>query len=198
MNQFLETKASIPPSTFITIAILIVLSLVSAGSLNAAWNPLKDKKDKDTGTSVEVENALNRFRELEGLSIFFEQAKGYAVFPSIKKGGIGLGGAFGKGQVFQDNQVIGEASVKQVSIGFQLGGQAFSQIMFFKEKRDLERFTDGNFELGAAASAVLITAGVSAEAAYNDGVAIFTVAKGGLMYEASVGGQKFSFKSSDS
>ena len=70
--------------------------------------------------------------------------------------------------------------------------------MFFKEKRDLERFTDGNFELGAAASAVLITAGVSAEAAYNDGVAIFTVAKGGLIYEASVGGQKFSFKPSDS
>ncbi len=196
MSQLLETKSNTLPRN--PIAILIVLSLALAGNLNAAWNPLKNKKDKDTGTSVEVENALNRFKELKGLSIFFDKAQGYAVFPSIKKGGIGLGGAFGKGQVFQDNKVIGETSVKQVSIGFQLGGQAFSQIMFFKEKRDLERFTDGNFELGAAASAVLITAGVSADAAYNDGVAIFTVAKGGLMYEASVGGQKFSFKPSDS
>ena len=144
MNQVVATNPSILPRS--SIAIFLVLSLISTGNLNAAWNPLKDKKDKNSGGSVEVENTLNRFRKSEGLSMFFEKAEGYAVFPSIKKVGIGLGGAFGKGQVFQDNKLIGDTSVKQVSIGFQLGGQAFSQIMFFKEKRDLERFTNGNFD----------------------------------------------------
>ena len=97
-------------------------------------------------------------------------------------------------EVFEKGNVIGKTTLTQVSIGFQLGGQAFSQIIFFKDKKSLERFTEGNFEFGASASAVLISEGANASADYSDGVAVLTYSKGGLMYEASIGGQKFSYE----
>lgn len=145
---------------------------------------------------------------------FFQNAYGYAVFPTIGKGGVGIGGAHGKGRVYAGGKHVGNTSMTQVTIGAQLGGQAYSQIIFFEDKRAFDEFTYGNFEFGAQATAVAITAGASASAgtsgrsagassgrhdaatvgAYNKGMAIFTVAKGGLMYEASVGGQKFSYK----
>ena len=144
---------------------------------------------------------------------FFSHAYGYAVFPTIGKGGIGVGGAHGKGRVYEQGAHIGDTSMTQVTIGFQLGGQAFSQIVFFEDKRALSEFTGGNFEFGAQAQAVAITAAAGATAAttgatagasggkndavtvgkYHKRMAVFTVAKGGLMYEASVGGQKFSY-----
>jgi lipid-binding SYLF domain-containing protein len=145
---------------------------------------------------------------------FFNTSYGYAVFPTIAKGGIGFGGAYGTGRVYARGNYVGDTSMAQVTVGFQLGGQAFSQIIFFKDKRAFDEFTHGNFEFGAEASAVAITAAVSAQATttgssagasggqhdadtkgkYYHGMAIFTVAKGGLMYEASIGGQKFSYK----
>ena len=131
------------------------------------------------------------------LKPFFNKAKGYAVFPTVGKGGIGIGGARGKGEVFRDGKVIGSTTLTQVSIGFQLGGQAFSQIIFFKSKRDLNRFIQGNFEFGASASAALINSGAAVETAYSNGIAVLTVSKGGLMYEASIGGQKFSYEPYD-
>jgi lipid-binding SYLF domain-containing protein len=140
-------------------------------------------------------------------------AYGYAVFPTIGKGGVGIGGAYGKGRVYEKGNYIGDTSMTQVTVGFQFGGQAYSQIIFFEDERALKEFTSGNFEFGAQASAVAITAGAQAQATttgssagasggkrdattvgkYNKGMAIFTVAKGGLMYEASIGGQKFSY-----
>ena len=96
---------------------------------------------------------------------------------------MGFGGARGGGEVFKDGKVIGSTTVTQLSFGFQLGGQAFSQIIFFQNKRDLERFTDGNFEFGASASAALITEGANASLDYTNGVAVMTFSKGGLMYE---------------
>ena len=138
--------------------------------------------------------ALQAFKEIPELEPFFEQANGFALFHNVTKGGMGIGGATGKGEVFQGGKVIGSTSLKQLSIGFQLGGQAFSEIIFFQKERDTDRFTERNFEFGAQASAVLITQGVSIETAYSDGIAVFTLAKGGLIYEASIGGQKFSFK----
>ena len=110
------------------------------------------------------------------------------------KAGFGFGGARGSGEVFEDGKVIGSTTLTQLSFGFQLGGQAFSQIIFFQNKRDLDRFTDGNFEFGASASAALITEGANASVDYTNGVAVMTFSKGGLMYEASIGGQKFTFK----
>jgi len=154
------------------------------------------------------------FKQSPVVRPFFETAYGYAVFPKIGKGGAGIGGSFGKGQVYRLGKVSGTTTMTQLTIGLQFGGQAFSQIIFFEDKRAYEDFTSGNFEFGAQASAVAITAGATAQtsstgesasatvggtagaqnAAYYKGMAVFTHAIGGLMYEAAIGGQKFSFK----
>ena len=145
---------------------------------------------------------------------FFKTAYGYAVFPTIGKGGAGIGGAFGKGQVYAKGKHVGDTSMTQLTIGFQLGGQGYSEIIFFQDERAFNEFTSGNFEFGADATAVALTAGANAKASttgasagasatkhnaatagqYHKSTAIFTVVKGGLMYEASIGGQKFSYK----
>ena len=167
---------------------------VSNQLLISGWKPSSDKNRKDKKASDKTIKALNKFKKISSLKTYFKKASGYAVFPNVGKGGIGIGGARGKGEVFEKGKVIGSTSLTQVSIGFQLGGQAFSQIIFFKDKKSLERFTEGNFEFGASASAALISEGANATADYSDGVAVLTFSKGGLMYEASIGGQKFSFE----
>ncbi len=161
--------------------------------LITGWKPSSDKTSNGNKVSENTIKALNKFKKIPSLKLYFKKARGYAVFPNIAKGGFGLGGARGKGEVFEKGNVIGSTKVTQVSIGFQLGGQAFSQIIFFKDKKSLERFTEGNFEFGASASAALISEGANASSDYNDGVAVLTYSKGGLMYEASIGGQKFSY-----
>ncbi len=148
-------------------------------------------------------------------SEFFDDSYGYAVFPKVGKGGIGIGGAHGKGRVYAKGAHVGDTKMSQLTVGFQLGGQVFSQIIFFEDERAFNEFTSGNFEFGAQATAVALTAGASASATttgtgagasggkndatatgdYYKGMAIFTVAKGGLMYEATVGGQKFKYES---
>ena len=155
----------------------------------AGWKPSKsDTTETPSVENKDVAETIAAFKEKDpGMAIFFEKAYGYAVFPKVGKGGIGIGGAHGKGEVY-------ESSLTQVTIGFQFGGQSYSEIIFFKDKEALERFKGGNFELGAQASAVAASAGASSNAGYENGVAIFTLAKLGLMYEASIGGQKFSFK----
>jgi lipid-binding SYLF domain-containing protein len=154
------------------------------------------------------------FRKASQSKAYFSHSQGYAVFPTVGKGGAVVGAAYGKGRVYERGRHIGDVSMAKVSIGAQLGGQAFSEIIFFEDKRALDEFTKAEFELGAEASAVAITAGLSAESGtggttasksvtadksevfggYRNGMAIFTVAKGGLMYEAAVAGQKFDFK----
>ena len=160
-------------------------------------------------------NTIEVFKKSQVVQPFFENAYGYAVFPTIGKAGIGIGGGYGKGQVYRGGKVTGTTSLVKLSIGFQLGGQAFSEIIFFQDKRAYDEFTGGNFEFDAAASAVAITAGVQvkagtegvtvlkidpsvngaqAETSYRKGMVVFVHAKGGLMYEAAIGGQKFSYK----
>lgn len=171
-------------------------ALVSLGLLytpyaaSAEWQP-------DTGDTFElsVQKAIVVARQKDpSLVNWFENAYGYAVYPRVGKGGIGVGGAYGKGLVILGDKTIATTSLSQVSIGLQLGGQVYSEFIFFRDKTALDDFSRGNFELGAQASAVAITAGASADAAYNGGVAIFTIAEGGLMFEASVGGQKFKYE----
>ena len=162
--------------------------------LISGWKPSLDENPKRKKPSDKTMKALNNFKKISSLKPYFKKARGYAVFPNIGKGGFGIGGARGKGEVFEKGNVIGSTILTQVSIGFQLGGQAFSQIIFFKDKKSLDRFTEGNFEFGASASAALITEGANASADYSDGVAVLTFSKGGLMYEASIGGQKFSYE----
>jgi lipid-binding SYLF domain-containing protein len=164
----------------------------------------------------EYADTIKVFKNAGESGAYLDNSVGYAVFPTIGKGGIGIGGAYGKGKVYSHGNVIGTSDMAQVTIGLQLGGQAFSQIIFFENEGALKDFTSGNFEFSADASAVAITASVSAGAStgggasagvsggkndadttsygFRKGMAIFTVAKGGLMYQAALGGQKYSFE----
>ena len=162
--------------------------------LLSGWRPKNVLIKKDIKPNKETIEALDKFKKIPELNPYFQKAYAYAVFPNISKAGIGIGVARGKGEVIEKDSLIGKTTVTQLSIGFQLGAQAFSQIIFFKDKKDLERFTQGNFEFGASASAALISEGANASADYSDGVAVLTFSKGGLMYEASIGGQKFTFQ----
>ncbi len=123
----------------------------------------------------------------------FEKSYGYVIFPNVGKGAIGVGGAAGNGIVYENGTAIGSAKMKQVSVGFQFGGQAYREVIFFENKAALDRFKENKFEFAAQVSAVAATKGASANVKYNDGVMVFTQEKGGLMYEASVGGQKFDY-----
>ena len=161
--------------------------------LISGWKPSKNFNNQNKANFKTIE-ALKKIKRIRRLKPYFKEAAGFAVFPNIAKAGLGIGGARGNGEVFEDGKVIGSTTVTQLSFGFQLGGQAFSQIIFFQNKRDIDRFTDGNFEFGASASAALITEGANASVDYTNGVAVMTFSKGGLMYEASIGGQKFTFK----
>ena len=158
-----------------------------------AWKPSKSIDDENKANFKTID-ALKKLKKIRRLKPYFKEAKGYAVFPNVGKAGFGIGGSRGKGEVFEEGKVIGSTTLTQLTFGFQLGAKAFSQIIFFQNKIDLDRFTTGNFEFGASASAALITEGANASADYRDGVAVMTYSKGGLMYEASIGGQKFSFR----
>lgn len=162
----------------------------------------------------EYQDTIKTFKSSPVGQTFFSNAYGYAVFPTIGKGGIGVGAAHGRGQVYLGGVVTGTTTMTQLSVGFQLGGQAYSQIVFFEDQRAYEDFTSGNFEFSAGASAIAITASAQATtsttgtnastgthstttkqlgASYTKGLAVLTVAKGGLMYEASLAGQKYTF-----
>ena len=154
------------------------------------------------------------FAEAGASAGFFDNSYGYALFPTIGKGGIGIGGAGGRGRVYVNGNHVGNTSMGQITVGLQLGGQAYSMVVFFENERDFISFSRGDFAFGAQATAVAITAGASASSSttgggaagasssdenattsggYSNGMAVFTVAKGGLMYEASIGGAKFSY-----
>jgi lipid-binding SYLF domain-containing protein len=144
---------------------------------------------------ADVLTTIDAFKKKDpGLQKFFDNAVGYAVLPTVAKGAIGIGGAHGGGELIVGGKAIGKVSMTQVTIGFQLGGQAYSEIIFFEDPKTLDGFKNSDFAFAAQATAVALASGASANAAYRNGVAVFTSTKGGLMYEASIGGQKFSFK----
>ncbi len=125
---------------------------------------------------------------------FFDNAYGYAVFPKIAKGAAGVGAANGEGVVYEQGRVVGATEMTQVTLGLQLGGQSYAEFIFFQDKSHLDVFKGGNMEFAANASAVAVTAGAAATNDFSNGLAIFTMPHGGLMFEASVGGQKFSYR----
>ena len=155
-------------------------------SAQGAWNPERLEDSKKA-----YQKMLEDSPKLES---FANEAYGYAVFPKVTKAGIGVGGAAGRGIVFKGGNDVGTASLKQASIGLQLGGQQYSEVIFFGNKESYDHFINGNLKFGAQASAVAITVGASIDAAYINGVAVFTRVKGGLMYEASIGGQHFKYE----
>src|ERR1700722_3842209 len=158
-------------------------------------------------------DTIARFRDANQTANFFRSCYGYAVFPTVGEGAVGIGGAFGKGRVYQRGHYVGDVSMGEISVGFQAGGKGFSQIIFFEDKRALAEFESSGFEFGADVSAVAITVAASANAStngasagasvdvnsavtrgvYQKGMAVFTIAKGGLMYQAAVAGQKFHY-----
>ena len=142
--------------------------------------------------SAKSAEAIKEFKHTnDKISKYFSSAYAYAVFPSIGKGGLGVGGAAGNGTIYKGGVIVGDCKMSQVTIGFQAGGQAYSEVIFFKDAEAYNRFTGDKFEFAAQTSAVAVTAGASFDVDYRDGILVFTHAKGGLMYEASVGGQKF-------
>lgn len=154
--------------------------------------------------------AVTNFKQASDTHKFFDNAYGYAIFPTVGKGGFGIGAAYGKGRVYQGGHYTGETSLTQISLGFQIGGQAYSEIIFFKDAKAYNEFTSGSFEFGAQASAVAINIGANAQAgttgnsssagksaakaSYINGMAVYTLAKGGLMFEAALAGQSFTFE----
>ncbi len=172
--------------SFTLVTMLIVLLM--SGSANSQ----STSKEKKLVTDSKVAKA--EFIRTDGLmKNLFTSAYGYVIFPNVGKGGIGIGGAAGNGIVYERGNIIGKAKLTQVSIGFQFGGQSYREVIFFESKADLNRFKENKIEFSAQASAVAVTAGVSANVKYKEGVMIFTQQKGGLMYEASIGGQKFNY-----
>jgi lipid-binding SYLF domain-containing protein len=169
--------------------LLRTICLVAAFGIATAyaWDP-KEVADLDTKAQTAKSQMLEKDADMER---FFDAAVAYVIIPTVAKAGLGIGGARGKGLLYEGGAATGVVTLTQLSIGFQAGGQAYSEFIFFKDDVALAEFKRGNYELGAQASAVAVTAGASADANYSGGVAIFTQAKGGLMYEASVGGQKF-------
>ena len=185
---------------FACLASLLVLSAAAA----------KERKVQNYSATI------NDFKKIGVVAPFFGNAHGYAVFPNIGKAGLGIGGSHGKGQVYRGGTVIGFTSTSDISIGLQAGGQAYSQVVFFETPEALKKFTDGNFEFAASAEAIAVQAkaqagtgtegtGASASssktaekkvanAKYQDGMAVFTMAKGGLMYAATISGQKYSYQ----
>ena len=178
--------------------LLSVFMLFFATSAFAAASPQK------------CQETMAKFKQLGNVAEMLAQSYGYAVLPTIGKGGMGVGGAGGSGCVFAGGQHTGNVSMGQVTVGWQLGGQAYSELILFKNADTYKEFTQGNFEFGADATAVALTYGAAAGAstqgasasagdtkgtgAWKRGMAIYTLAKGGLMYEASIGGQKYNFK----
>jgi len=128
-----------------------------------------------------------------GLNSFLSNAYGYAIFPSVGKGGFIVGGGYGRGEVYEQGRFVGFADITQATLGLQAGGQTFSQLIVFQNKEAADRFKYGKMKFAANVSAVALKAGAAASAKYSDGVAVFVKPQGGLMFEASVGGQEFGF-----
>ena len=164
---------------------LLILMLASTSSY-AGWDPNAEQKAQDTVAEFK--------KSSPNMTAYFDKARGYIVYPSIAKGAIGIGAAHGTGVVYEKNKVIGGSSLTQVTVGFQLGGQVYSEIVFFEDEAAMAKFKKGEIEISAQVSAIAVSASISAKTDFKDGIAIFTLGKGGLMYEASVGGQKLSFK----
>lgn len=171
---------------------LTILSLFLSFTISAqvgGWN---------AELSKESDEALKKMIETTPkLQTFLDKAYGYVVFPKVTKAGLVIGGAGAKGMVYKNKVAVGESGLKQATLGLQAGGQQYSEIIFFETKKSYEHFINGRLKFDGQASATAIKKGVSLDIAYNEGVAVFTQAIGGLMFEASLGGQHFTFKPKD-
>jgi lipid-binding SYLF domain-containing protein len=189
--------------------LFVVLTSVALGSMFCTPVLADD-------SAAECAATTKLFQDAGESASYFKKSHGYAVFPTIGKAGLGIGGAHGSGCVYEKGKQVGTAKMNQLSFGWQAGAQGYSLIVFFEDDRSFKEFTSGEFEFGAKASAVAITAGASAGAGttgtssgasagkkdattntrsgYEKGMASFSIIKGGLMYEAALAGAKFKYK----
>ena len=187
----MNRKSVFPMGVFPTVVLTVIVLFVLSVSGNAfAWDPREEQSLVDNSKET-----IAAFKDKDPtLQVFFDEAAGYAVYPTVGKAAIVIGGAHGSGLVFEDDEIIGKSSITQVTIGLALGGQAYSQIVFFETADNLADLQKGDLEFAAQASAVAVDARAAADADYEEGVAVFTMGKGGLMLEASIGGQHLSFE----
>ena len=175
----------------VTCVIVFAAGLMMLGACATAPKTAEGKADIERKAAT----ALAKAKEADPtLGPILNAASGYAVFPSVGKGAAGVGGAYGKGVLYEGGRIVGYCDLSQATIGFQLGGQAYTQIIAFETPEAVTAFKAGNLNFAAQATAVAIRSGAGANAEYADGVAVFTMDEAGLMYEASVGGQKFSYQ----
>ena len=165
--------------------------VIAAMALSAGCSPVPKH---EMVMDAEVDAAIADFKEMDpGIQRFFDASAGYAVVPQVFKGAWVIGGAYGKGIVFEGGKAVGYCSLKQATLGFSFGGEYFREIVFFRDKQDVAKFKSEEYTFSAQATAVALTAGAAAKADYKDGMAVFVIAEKGLMVDASVGGQKFNF-----
>jgi len=171
---------------------LMLTFVLAAFAALPKFSLAQDDKEKVLRTSREAKAAF--LKTDPALQKFFADSYGYVIFPNIGKGGVIVGGAAGNGTVYEKGAPVGTANMVQATVGAQIGGKAFREVIFFETKEALDRFKNNNFEFSGQIAAVALKSGVSANAKYAEGVAVFTEDKGGLMAEVSVGGQKFTYK----
>ena len=171
-------------------ALTLVLALTTFGCSTAPQDEASRAR-----LSVDVEGTLRGMTaEDPSLQSVLDDAAGYAVFPSVGKGGLGVGGAYGRGHVFRDGEMIGYSDLTQATIGLQAGGQTYDELIVFEDDAALNKFTGGQYALSANASGVALKADAAKAANFTDGVIVFLKPQGGLMFEASIGGQRFTFQ----
>jgi len=173
----------------------IAALLAVAGVTSSACTTAPESNTGKAKIREEASLAASKARDQDaGLAATLDSAHAYAVFPKVGKGGAGAGGAYGKGVVYQDGQAIGYCDLSQATLGLQLGAQTYTEIVCFENQRALQHFMDGDMAFDAQATAVALEAGAGTNASYRNGVAVFTTDEKGLMAEASVGGQKFTYE----
>jgi len=166
---------------------LFALSLISCSTAPKTY-------ESRNVLSAKVDEAIAVFKKKDpGIKRFFDSSYGYAVFPEISKGAFVVGGAYGRGEVYEQDSLVGYSSLSQGSIGFSFGGEFFREIIFFKDKEDLDRFRREEYEFSAQITGVALTAGAAAKASYDQGMVVFVIAESGLMVDASLAGQKFKY-----
>jgi lipid-binding SYLF domain-containing protein len=166
-------------------AVLAAILLVSSSPLFARADDL----------NVEAQEAIKVLQGVDsGLTNRFSRAAGYVVFPSVGKGGLFFGAEHGNGVLYEKGKAVGEATLTEINVGPQVGGQSFYEVIFFESRKALAKFKEGNFEMSAEVSAVAAAEGASLNAKYRHGVMVFTLPRNGLMVQASIGGQKFKYK----
>lgn len=179
----------------ISIRLNIVSFLLFSGALSISVQTWGQYGSKDKKMIADCESARTEFIKTDGLMRnLFEKAHAYVLFPNVGKGGLIVGGSLGNGIVYQKGEIIGKAKLTQITAGFQGGGQSYREVIFFENEESLKRFQENKIEFSAGVSAVVANEGAAANQKYQNGVLIFTHVKGGLMIEASVGGQKFNYQ----